>query len=224
MKQGFSFFRSQGREGDKGDPIRYRMKRIGIFGLAVVVTLVLFHGPILTGFASFMTIRDPLERAHIILPLYHERHTVPFAAAELYRRGYADLIAIGRTRPGRLEALGLRPAPYRVWRKAIEGEGVPPEAIVTIGCDIRNEEELARAVANFLGNRERSRVIAVASAPFSRLSRFDLRRGLSGHSVELHMFPVSPREFSERSWWKSRHGWVTYFDVYFLWLIRLLRD
>lgn len=172
-----------------------------------------------------MTIRDPLERADLILPLYHEPDTIPFAAADLYHRGYADRVAIRRTRPGRLEVLGLLPPPHEVWRRMLEAEGVPPAAIVVIGSKLDNNNfELAQAMVPFLGSRRKIRVIVVASAPLSRLSRHDLRRALAGFPIELLIYPVPPREFDERTWWRSRKGWITYFDVYCLWLLRFLRD
>lgn len=215
---------ARGRGQGEGETIRHRRKLIWIGALAVALALGLLHAQILTGLAAFMTIRDPLERADLILPLYHEGHTIPFAAAELYHRGYADRVAVRRTRPSRLETLGLLPPPHEVWRKVLEAEGVPPEAIITIGSQIENKGELARAVAAVLGSRGKIRVIVVASAPLSRLSRRELRRGLAGSPIELRMYPVRPREFDERTWWRSRQGWITYFDVYYLWLLRFLRD
>ncbi|MBI4484037.1 MAG: hypothetical protein HY652_14255 [Acidobacteria bacterium] len=204
--------------------IRHRTKPIWIGCLAVTVALGLVHQHILTGVASFMTIRDPLEKADLILPLYHEGHTVPFSAADLYHRGYADRVALERTRPSRLERLGLLPPPHEVWRKVLEAEGVPAEAIVTIGSPVEDRRKRERPLATFLRSRGKSRVIVVASAPWSRLSRNDLLRGLAGSSVEVRMYPVRPREFDESTWWRSRHGLVTYFDVYYLWLVRFLRD
>lgn len=170
-----------------------------------------------------MTIRDPIERADLILPLYHEGDTVSFAAADLYRRGYADRVALGSTKPTRLEALGLSPPPHKTWRRILEAEGVPADAIVLIGSEITNDVELARAMAAFLGSRRKTRLIAVASAPLSRISGYDLRRGLAGSPVEVRIYPVRPREFDERNWWRSRHGLVTYFDAYLLLVLRSMR-
>jgi hypothetical protein len=79
-------------------------------------------------------------------------------------------------------------------------------------------------MAPLLRSRRKIRVIVVASAPWSRLSRDDLRRDLAGSPIELLIYPVPPREFDEHTWWRSRHGLVTYFDAYYLWLVRLLRN
>lgn len=204
--------------------MRRFVKPLWIGGLILAVALGLLHAPILTGIATFMTIRDPLEPADLILPLYHDGDTVPFAAAELYRRGYADRVAVRRTRPTRLETMGLVPPPHEVWRAVLEAEGVPPEAIIMIGSQSGSEGELARAMTASLGSRKKIRVIVVATAPWSRLSRHDLRGSLVGSPIELRMYPVRPKDFDERTWWRSRKGWITYFDVYCLWLLRFLRD
>lgn len=201
--------------------MRRVMKQVWIGGLVLALALGLLHAPILTGIALFMTIRDSLEPADLIVPLYQEGDTVPFAAAELYRRGYARQLALWRTRPTRLETLGLLPPPHEIWRRVLQREGVPPEAIVVIGSEIGNDERLSRALAASL---TRGRVIVVASAPLSRLSRNDLRHGLAGAPIELRMYPVRPKEFDEGTWWRSRKGWLTYFDAYVLWLLRFLRD
>lgn len=191
---------------------------------AVALGIGVFHGQILTGLALFMTVRDPLDQADLILPLYHEGHTIPFAAAELYHQGYAKRVALLRTRPSRLEALGLIPSPHEVWRQVLEAQGVPREAIITIDSRIENSETGPEAVAPILGHARKIRIIGVASAPLSRLSRDDLRHRLAGFPIEISIYPVRPRDFDEQTWWHRRKGWITYFDVYYLWLLRSLRD
>lgn len=170
-----------------------------------------------------MSARDALEPADYMLVLYHEGHTVPFAAADLFHRGYANQVVLGQMHPSRLEALGLMPLRHELWRNVLVSEGVPPEAITIIGDRLQNDVDLGRALAAHLSHRRKPRVIVVASAPASRLSRNDLRQGLDGTSVEPRMYPVPRREFNERTWWKSRHGWVSYFDASYLWFVRLLR-
>ena len=64
------------------------------------MVLGLLHGPVLTGLASLMVIRDPLERADLILPL-GQGETILSAAAALHHRGYAGRVAVARTRPQR---------------------------------------------------------------------------------------------------------------------------
>ena len=191
---------------------------------AVALGIGVFHGQILTGLALFMTVRDPLDQADLILTLYHAGHTIPFAAAELYHQGYAKRVALLRTRPSRLEALGLIPSPHEVWRKVLEAQGVPREAIITIDSRIENSETGPEAVALILGHARKIRIIGVASAPLSRLSRDDLRHRLAGFPIEISIYPVRPRDFDEQTWWHRRNGWITYFDVYYLWLLRFLRE
>jgi len=188
-----------------------------------IVVLGAFHAQILTGVAAFMSVPDRLEPADVLLVLYHEGHTVPFAAAGLYRRRYASQLVLGRMQATRLEALGLLQPRHEVWRKVFEAEGVPPEAIALIGHRLEDDVDLGRALAVHLAQRAKTRVIVVASAQASRLSRDDLRRGLAGAPVELRMYPVALREFDEHTWWKHRRGWLTYFDAYYLWFVRLLR-
>ncbi len=204
--------------------MRHRRKYIAVGAIGLAIVLYLLHPQLLIGIAKFMAIRDPLDKADFILPLYHEGQTVLFAAADLHRHGYASRLVLGHSRPSRLEALGLVSPAHEVWRGVLEAEGVPPEAITMFGSQIDNEVEMGRALGTYLLGRGNSRIIIVASAPASRLSKNDLLRGLDNFPVEVRMYPVQLREFNEQPWWRSRHGWVSYFDVYFLWLLRWLRD
>jgi hypothetical protein len=172
-----------------------------------------------------MTVRSPLERADFILPLYHDSDSVSASVADLYRQRLAPRVVLHRVEPDRLEKLGLVPPPHEVWRKLLEARGVPARAIETIGSGVENDVELGSAVAGLArgsGSR-RIRGIVVASAPGSRLSRDALRQGLGESPVDVWMHPVMPREIDERAWWRSRAGWVAYFDAYCLWLLGFIR-
>lgn len=211
---------------DKPTRLPARARRWYVVGTVVAIWAALgfFHHHILAGFAFFMTIRDPLEPADLILVLNHEGDTIPFGAAALYDLGYAGHIALVRSRPSRLESLGLLQPRHEVWQKVIEGEGVPPKAILTIGSNIRNSVEIGQALAALARKSGMKRIIVVASAPLSRISRNDLLRGLVGSRLDIRLYPVKPRKFDERTWWQTRDGWVTYFDVYCLWLVRFFRE
>lgn len=199
---------------------RPRRLLVGIIGL--LGALAVLWQPLLLGVASFMAARSPLDKADVILPLYQDSVSISAGVADLYRRGLAPRVVLYRVEPNRLEKLGLLPPAHEGWYKLLEARGVPPTAIETIGS-VKNNVELGHAIGGLARGSGRLRVIVVASAPTSRLSRDALRRGLGESPVDLLMHPVMPRNIDERAWWRSRAGWITYFDAYCLWLLGFVR-
>jgi hypothetical protein len=192
-----------------------------LIGLAV---LGLFWQSLLLGVAAFMRAASPLpDSADVILPLYHEADSVSAAVADLYERELAPRVVLHRKAPGRLEELGLLPRAHNIWRRLLEARGVPAGAIEIVGPDLETTEELGRVVGGLAAGPGRLRVIVVASSPVSRLARGKLMRGLEGAGIEVTMWPVTPRGMDERAWWRSRAGWIAYFDAYCLWLVGLVR-
>jgi len=195
--------------------------RAWIAVLVVIAAAAVFHVRVLAGVARFMSASDLVQPADAILPLYQDEN-LPFVAADLYRRGFAARVVLGRMRPTRLEAAGLITPRYELWRKVLRIQGVPDAALEGIGQDLVNEVDLGRALVRSLTPQPR-RVIVVTSAPFGRLARNDLRSALAGSAIDLRVYPVYPREFDERTWWRGRHSALSYVDAYYLWFVRVLR-
>ena len=163
---------------------------------------------------------NQLEHADFIFPLYHELDSTSAAVADLYRRQLAPRVILYRERPTRLVKLGFLPPTHQIWRRLLEAQGVPANAIATIGPPVDTDVELGQALAT--GHRPR-RGIVVTSRPQSRVARNALRRGLDGAAVDLRIHAVTPAEINPRAWWRSRTGWIAYFDAYCLWFLTFIR-
>jgi len=192
-----------------------------LVAIVTVAAAVVFHGRVLAGVAGFMSDGDPLARADAILALTDSDRS-PFAAADLYRRGYAPQVLVARTRATRLEAAGLLPPRSDVWRRVLMHEGVPASAIAMVGRDLRDAVGVGRTLSS--PPLRYHRIIVVVFAPLCRIARADLRRGAASAPLEFVMHPVESDEFDRRTWWKSPHGVVTYFDSYVLWVLRFVRS
>ncbi|OFW07694.1 MAG: hypothetical protein A3H96_02980 [Acidobacteria bacterium RIFCSPLOWO2_02_FULL_67_36] len=197
-------------------------KRLIVSIVGILAAVMISWQPLLLGVAAFMAASSPLEKADFILLLYHDSDSIPAGAADLYQRRLAPRVLLYGVEPSRLEKLGLGPPAHEVWRKLLEARGVPPHAIDTIGSGVSTDRELADAIRGLAQGRP-LRVIVVASSPASRLARNGLRKNLEGSGVELRMHPVRPRNIDARAWWRSRAGWIAYFDAYCLWVLRFLR-
>jgi len=203
--------------------LKSRRLRWLVSALGVAAAVLLLWRPFLWGFAAFMHVSSPLRQVDVILPVYDESVSMSTAVADLYHRGLAPRIVLPRLRLDRLQELGLMPPDHEVWRRLLEARGVPPAAMETIGSDIDDAVELGAAVGRLAPGSSRLRVLVVASSPFSRLVRSALRRGVDAAAVDLVMYPVMPPDIDERAWWRSRDGWIAYFDAYCLWLIGFVR-
>lgn len=200
-----------------------RILRLSLATACVVALGAVLHAPVLRLVAGAMTVETPLERADLIVPLYQAPETVSRATAALFHAQYASRIALYDPRPTRLEALGVMPKRTDTWRRLLEADGVPPDAIIVIGRSVGSSRQLADAVVGVLGRDGHSRIILLASRPLSRIAWIDHRRAFAGLPVQLTLRAVPVEAFDERNWWQTRAGIITYFDAYCLWLLRWVR-
>src|SRR5947207_7104797 len=103
--KGRSLFRLLNRKHFKR-VVRIMVKCLLAFLIALCIAF-LFHNKIFDAVGSFMAIHDPIEKSDLILVINHEAQTIPFAADDLYRKGYAPLIVLGSYRARRIEQLGI---------------------------------------------------------------------------------------------------------------------
>ncbi len=183
-----------------------------VFGILIAI----FHNQILLAIGSFMTVRDPVERSDVILLMNRESQTVPFAAAELYRKGYAPKLVLGGYRSTRIEQLRVIDQQRRFGQKLLTSQGVPPDRIEVIGMELKDTIDLGGALGDYCKANNIISVIVVTSSPFSRLDRNDLSRRLADQNIKLRMYPVRTQYYDETDWWNSKQGWIGYFDAYYL--------
>lgn len=200
------------------------VRRRLVFALVgVPVLLAVFWRPMLLGIARFMHVDSPLADADFILPLYRDSISIAPATGDLYRRSLAPRVLLYRTRPNRLEKLGLAEPAHQVWHTLLRRQGVPADAMMTMDDVVSNDIELGRALARLSKRTKPLRVIVAVLGPHSRLSRNALREGIGEGNVDLRIYPVTPGYFEDERWWRSRVAWVVYFDSYCLWLLSFIR-
>jgi len=188
-----------------------------LVALAVFAILIaVFHNRILLAVGNFMAVRDPLEKSDLILVMNHEAQTIPFAAADLYRKGYAPKLVLGGFRSNRIEQSKIVSRQHRFGERLLASEGVPPENIEVVGNEVKDTLELGLALSDYCKTKNISSIIVVTTSPFSRLDRNDLLRNLDGKTIKLRMYPVRSMYFDETDWWHLRQGWIQYFDAYYL--------
>jgi uncharacterized SAM-binding protein YcdF (DUF218 family) len=189
-------------------------KRRLIIGFAIVILAVgaawLKHAPILRQLADWWAVSDDLKHADAVVVLGGDLDVRPFAAAALYKRGFADKVLLSKVAMGRAESLGLIPSHTELNRELLLKLGVPDTAIVNVGRDNSNTFEEAEAVGAWSLQSGAKSVIVPTELFAARRTRWIFNRELdpSGVAVIVHAFP--PADYGLADWWRNRHGLVDF--------------
>src|SRR5262249_34082976 len=154
-------------------------RRYGRWWLATGFVVLVIAGAwtarasILRGLADWWVISDPLDRADGVVVLGGRSDVRPFAAADLYKRGFAPRILIANVRRYPLEAQLLLKL------------GVPPEAIVEFGNDVSSTYEEARAVLDWAKSSGAKSVIIPTELFPTRRVRWTFRHEVAPAGVRI---------------------------------------
>lgn len=176
--------------------------------------IYLAREPLLVAAARALTIDDAQAPADYLVVLGGGAETRPFTAAALYRNGFAPKVLIFELKTDRVTDLGLTPSPEEVYRKVLELERVPAEAIERLPGVVDSSLDEARSLRRFLETRPARRVIIVTSAEHTRRARWVFRKVLAGMAVEVRMAAARHPSFDETNWWKHDAGALAYLHEY----------
>lgn len=180
---------------------------VAVLGLALAW---IEHAAILRQLAGWWTVSDDLTHADAVVVLGGDLEVRPFAAAALYKRGFADKVLVSNVGMGRAERLGLIPSHTELNREVLRKLGVPDSAIATIGSDNSSTFDEAEAVRAW-GLQSGAKTIIVPTEIFAaRRTRWIFRRVLDagGIAVIVRAFPAP--DYGLADWWRNRHGLVDF--------------
>lgn len=213
---------------------RQPRRRLVLWGTLVAALLLgpallyLAREPLLVAAARALTIDDAEAPADYLVVLGGGAETRPFTAAALYRNGVAPKVLIFEHKTDRMTDLGLAPTHDELYRKILELERVPAEAIERLPGVVDSSWDEARSLRRFLVSHPARRVILVTSAEHTRRARWVFRKVLAGMPVEVRMAPARHLSFDETNWWKHDAGALAYLHEYlklgFYWIRYLLSD
>lgn len=201
----------------------WRRRTVLASAAAVVVALAaalalawLLRARILTGVARFLTVSDPPHRADAIFVFGGDPDVRPFAAAELYRRGWAPRVLVPRMETPRTAAIGLTQTQTELFVQVLRHEGVPDSAITVLelpggsGSTRQDVQELR----GYLLRTHARRILAITTNYHTRRARWTVRHGLKGVPATVWIHGVPAAGFDETNWWRSESGLVIYFNEY----------
>jgi uncharacterized SAM-binding protein YcdF (DUF218 family) len=194
-------------------PLRKRRRR-AMIGLAIVALAPgiawLEHEPILRHIAGWWAVSDALAHADAIVVLGGDIDVRPFAAAALYKQGYAAKVLVSNIQLGKAERLGLVPSNTEQNRDVLRKLGVPETAIVIIGENNSSTQQEAVAVRQWALQSQAKRIIVPTELFATRRTRwiFDRELGPVGVEVLVHAF-ASPG-YTLADWWRHRYGLIDF--------------
>jgi uncharacterized SAM-binding protein YcdF (DUF218 family) len=190
---------------------RWRRTMIGLAIVALAAGVAwLEHEPILRHIAGWWAVSDELAHADAIVVLGGDIDVRPFAAAALYKQGYAAKILVSNIQFGKAERLELIPSHTELNRDVLRKLGVPETAIVTVGENNSSTQQEAVAVREWALQSQAKRIIVPTELFAARRTRwiFDRELGPIGVEVVVHAFP-SP-DYTLADWWRHRYGLIDF--------------
>ena len=193
-------------------PRRLRSVVLWSFGLLVFLSLLcfLFRAPLLTGAARLWIVNDPLEKADAIVVLGGGLATRPFAAARLFRDGYAPRILISRPEASSTDEMGLTTREQDITRQVLIKEGVPAPAITGIGENVQSTYDESLAVRAWLSTNHAARIIIPTDLFHTRRVRWLFRKQLKGTDVAVNVEAVPVRGYTTADWWRHEQGLIAF--------------
>lgn len=188
-----------------------RVKKLGAASallLLVVVLLWSFRQPLLQGFMEAWAVDEPLQKADAIVVLGGGLDVRPFAAAELYKQGYAPQVLVAIPPVKRAESMGLVQSHGAHNRAVLLHEGVPETAIVSLGTDLKNTCQEALALREWLKTSQVKRIIIPTEAMHTRRVRWLFDKILADQGVEIIVTRLESPEYNASNWWMSETGLI----------------
>lgn len=191
------------------DMRRFRQAFV-LLGILVVMLLMawMFRQPLLQGLAEAWEVDEPLMKADAIVVLGGGVDVRPFAAAQLFKEGYAPLVMVAEVPLKRTAKLGLTKSHGELNREVLLHEGVPAEAIVPLGKDLNNTFMEARALREWAAAHSCRAVIIPTEAIHTRRVRWVFDKVLEGSGCQVLVKSLANPDYGPHDWWMTEAGVV----------------
>ncbi len=183
------------------------------WGLALGIVLAIFlgHGPLLSGLASILVVRQPSDGANFIVLRGSERGVFGAsgfrAAVDFCQRDPSHRILLIGHHPGRLVELGILPSWETFARGELARRGVPAAAVAVVKGKAVDDWDDCRLLAAWLKARPEA-IVAVAANPLgSRCVRYMLDAAMTpSEAARAPVFLLDDLRCTPFNWYKSRSG------------------
>jgi putative flippase GtrA/uncharacterized SAM-binding protein YcdF (DUF218 family) len=184
--------------------------------LAVAVAVVwTTHPRLLRAMARWLDVGEPPQPAECVMVLNGAEDTRPFAAAALLKAGFARHALVARVSTTTwVPHMMLSPCD-ETNRQVLLKCGVPQRDITILPGEAESTYDEAQALATFLRDRPKTRVLVVTSDCHTRRSRWVFARALGDQAAQVSFVSAPTDEFRMDCWWQDELGFVTIVTEYF---------
>ena len=188
-------------------PLKTRWK-ITVIGAAIAALAIGFawqmREAILTDVAAWWVVSDELTHADTVTVLGGDIDRRPFAAADLYKRGFASTILVANAQMGRAEGLGLIPSHTELNREVLLKLGIPSMAIVGFGDNVSSTQDEAEAIREWALVSKSKRIIVPTEIFAARRVQWIFDRELTPIGVQVIVDALPPPQYTLADWWRHR--------------------
>lgn len=170
----------------------------------------MFRAPLLTGLAQAWIVDQPLQKADAIVLLGGGIETRPFAAAQLYREGYAPKILVMKNRSGPTAQLGITAPETEIIRKVLVQAGVAEGDVAYTRDEVTSTYEESTTVRNWAKANHVKTVIIPTDVFHTRRVSWVFRKQFQGTGVQVIVRVVPVREYKADVWWQHEEGLVAF--------------
>jgi uncharacterized SAM-binding protein YcdF (DUF218 family) len=173
------------------------MKKFLLIFAIFVLLVIVFHAPILEGFARWLIVQDKLEKADAIVVLAGDSNGERVAqGVELYKKGYAKFILMSGGPVMWKETYAEN------MRRQARSLGIPDKDIL-VQAQSESTYEDARFSYTILKERNVRSIILVTSPFHSRRAMRTAKR-VFGKEIRIISYPVQNSRSRAEGWW-TRH-------------------
>lgn len=157
----------------------------------------------------YLILDEPPIKADAIVVLAGARVERWLEAVDLYREGFAPVVALspGIVEPAeeRLRSMGVHyPTDIELARDTMAQLGVPPTAITMLPGPVDNTADEAEAARDVALARGWTGLVVVTSKYHSRRTRFAFERALRGTGIAVRVVASRHDVVQADRWWTSR--------------------
>jgi len=193
-------------------PLKTRWK-ITVIGAAIAALAIGFtwqmREAILTNVAAWWVVSDELTHADAIAVLGGDIDVRPFAAADLYKRGFASTILVANVQMSRAEELGI-PSHTELNREVLLKLGIPSMAIVGFGDNVSSTQDEAEAIREWALVSKAKRIIVPPEIFAARRVQWIFDRELNPIGVQVIVHALPTPQYTLADWWRHRSGLIDF--------------
>jgi uncharacterized SAM-binding protein YcdF (DUF218 family) len=168
------------------------------------------RAPLLRGAANLWIVSDPITPTDVAVVLGGGLEVRPFAAADLYRRGFVKKILVSQVAEERVVKIGAARGHTETNRQILLKLGVPAGAIETFGASNSNTKEEAMALRDWAGQRRVEAVIIPTEIFGARRVCRIFHREFDGQAVRIAVPSFDPPVYTAADWWTTERGIVEF--------------